>query len=118
MSYFLSIQSATDARLLLRHVDPELGTLLEEKSYGGNCLIYDPGTPEDPFHNIWDKLDLFVPTHFFGWWLKTMILRDWWLCTVVSIMFEVLEYTLEHQLPNFSECWWDHVSWRIAKNLK
>lgn len=23
-------------------------------------------------------------------------------------MFEVLEYTLEHQLPNFSECWWDH----------
>ena len=29
---------------------------------------------------------------------------------VISIMFEVLEYTLEHQLPNFSECWWDHVS--------
>jgi len=27
---------------------------------------------------------------------------------VMSIMFEVLEYTLEHQLPNFSECWWDH----------
>jgi hypothetical protein len=25
-------------------------------------------------------------------------------------MFEILEYTLEHQLPNFSECWWDHVS--------
>ena len=25
-------------------------------------------------------------------------------------MFEVMEYTLEHQLPNFSECWWDHVS--------
>jgi len=24
-------------------------------------------------------------------------------------MFEVVEYTLEHQLPNFSECWWDHV---------
>uniref|UniRef100_A0A1I8FI86 Phosphatidylserine synthase n=1 Tax=Macrostomum lignano TaxID=282301 RepID=A0A1I8FI86_9PLAT len=24
-------------------------------------------------------------------------------------MFEILEYTLEHQLlPNFSECWWDH----------
>jgi len=41
--------------------------------------------------------------------LKTLILRDWWLCTVISIMFEILEYTLEHQLPNFSECWWDHV---------
>ncbi len=23
-------------------------------------------------------------------------------------MFELLEYSFEHQLPNFSECWWDH----------
>lgn len=29
---------------------------------------------------------------------------------IVSVMFEFLEYSLEHQLPNFSECWWDHVS--------
>lgn len=29
---------------------------------------------------------------------------------VTSIGFEILEYSLEHQLPNFSECWWDHVS--------
>lgn len=28
---------------------------------------------------------------------------------IVSVMFEFLEYSLEHQLPNFSECWWDHV---------
>lgn len=37
------------------------------------------------------------------------MIRDWWTCTVVSVMFEFLEYSLEHQLPNFSECWWDHV---------
>ena len=35
------------------HVDPELGRPLPEKSYGGNCLIYDEGRPEDPFHNFW-----------------------------------------------------------------
>lgn len=46
-----------------------------------------------------------------------MILRDWWLCTIISIMFEVLEYTLEHQLPNFSECWWDHVSCPLTFHL-
>ena len=40
---------------------------------------------------------------------QTLIIRDWWLCTVLSIMFEVMEYTMEHQLANFSECWWDHV---------
>lgn len=43
---------------------------------------------------------------------KTLILRDYWLCNVMSIGFELLEYTLQHQLPNFSECWWDHVSIR------
>lgn len=55
-------------------------------------------------------MDLFVPLHLFGWWIKTLLLRDMWLCWVISVMFEILEYTLEHQLPNFSECWWDHVS--------
>ena len=36
---------------------------------------------------------------------QTLIFRDWWLTTVISVMFEFLEYSLEHQLPNFSECW-------------
>lgn len=51
----------------------------------------------------------FVTTHFIGWWLKTIILRDYWLCNVLSFSFEMLEYSLQHQLPNFNECWWDHV---------
>nr|XP_045618708.1 phosphatidylserine synthase 2-like isoform X1 [Procambarus clarkii] len=105
---FMLYQSASGARQLLKHIDPKLGKPMEEKDYGGNCRLYDDDNPEDPYHNIWDKLDLFVPLHFFGWWLKTLLLRDWWLCWVISVMFEILEYTLEHQLPNFSECWWDH----------
>ncbi|PNF28640.1 Phosphatidylserine synthase 2 [Cryptotermes secundus] len=105
---FTLFQTKTDAIHLLKHIDSKLGVPLEEKSYGGNCLIYDKDVPEDPFHNVWDKFDVFVPTHFFGWWLKTLVLRDWWLSVVMSVMFEILEYTLEHQLPNFSECWWDH----------
>lgn len=24
-------------------------------------------------------------------------------------MFEICEYSLQHQLPNFAECWWDHL---------
>ncbi|NWX31602.1 PTSS2 synthase, partial [Notiomystis cincta] len=38
----------------------------------------------------------------------TLMIRDWWMCMIISVMFEFLEYSLEHQLPNFSECWWDH----------
>ncbi|CAM4852385.1 unnamed protein product, partial [Rotaria magnacalcarata] len=53
-------------------------------------------------------MDFFVLSHFFDWWLKTLIVRAYWLCMVTSIGFEILEYSLEHQLPNFSECWWDH----------
>ncbi|ESO09280.1 hypothetical protein HELRODRAFT_150062, partial [Helobdella robusta] len=105
---FVLFQTADDARLLLRHIDPGLGVPLPEKSYGGNCELYDSSRPDNPFHNVKDKMDSFVAVHFFGWWTKTLIVRDWWLCTVTSILFEVLEYTLEHQLPNFSECWWDH----------
>ncbi|XP_029652149.1 phosphatidylserine synthase 2 [Octopus sinensis] len=104
---FLLFQTVHDARQLMTHLDPKLGSPLPEKDYGGNCYIFD-SNHSDPFHNLKDKMDGFVVTHFLGWWLKTLILRDWWLCTVLSIMFEVLEYTLEHQLPNFSECWWDH----------
>ncbi|XP_065583789.1 phosphatidylserine synthase 2-like [Artemia franciscana] len=105
---FALFQSPNDARKLLKHFDKNLGKELDEISYDGSCLIYDPSIPDDLWHNVRNKLDVFVPTHFFGWLLKTLVLRDWWLCTVISVMFEILEYTLEHQLPNFSECWWDH----------
>ena len=27
----------------------------------------------------------------------------------MSILFEILEMTFEHMLPNFKECWWDHL---------
>jgi len=37
----------------MKYIDPKLGVPLPERDYGGNCLIYDPGHPTDPFHNIW-----------------------------------------------------------------
>ncbi|XP_043438086.1 phosphatidylserine synthase 2 isoform X1 [Prionailurus bengalensis] len=104
----LALQTVQDGRQFLKYVDPKLGVPLPERDYGGNCLIYDADNESDPFHNVWDKLDGFVPAHFLGWYLKTLMIRDWWMCTIVSVMFEFLEYSLEHQLPNFSECWWDH----------
>uniref|UniRef100_A0A8C7AD77 Phosphatidylserine synthase n=1 Tax=Neovison vison TaxID=452646 RepID=A0A8C7AD77_NEOVI len=100
---FILFQTVQDGRQFLKYVDPRLGVPLPERDYGGNCLIYDPHNKSDPFHNVWDKLDGFVPAHFLGWYLKTLMIRDWWMCTIVSVMFEFLEYSLEHQLPNFSD---------------
>lgn len=45
-------QTVDNARKLLTFFDESLGKSLPEKSYGGNCLIYDPSVPEDPFHNL------------------------------------------------------------------
>uniref|UniRef100_A0A4W3HRK1 Phosphatidylserine synthase n=1 Tax=Callorhinchus milii TaxID=7868 RepID=A0A4W3HRK1_CALMI len=105
---FILFQTVQDGRQFMKFIDRKLGVPLPERGYGGNCLIYDPENKTDPYHNIWDKLDGFVPAHFLGWYLKTLMIRDWWMCMIISVMFEFLEYSLEHQLPNFSECWWDH----------
>uniref|UniRef100_A0A8C7QM81 Phosphatidylserine synthase n=1 Tax=Oncorhynchus mykiss TaxID=8022 RepID=A0A8C7QM81_ONCMY len=105
---FVLFQTVRDGRQFMKYIDPKLGVALPERDYGGNCLIYDPGNTTDPWHNIWDKMDGFVPAHFLGWYIKTLVIRDWWMCMIISVMFEFLEYSLEHQLPNFSECWWDH----------
>lgn len=105
---YLLFQSVDVARNLFKNIDPSLGIPLSEKSFGGNCLIYDSNMPNNPFHNFLDKMDGFVINHFIGWYFKAIVIRDLWICFIMSFIFELLEYTLEHQLPNFSECWWDH----------
>jgi hypothetical protein len=44
--------------------------------------------------------------HTFGWWAKMVMLRDWRLCWILGILWELLEYSFQHILPNFHECWW------------
>ncbi|XP_066275656.1 phosphatidylserine synthase 2-like [Branchiostoma lanceolatum] len=105
---FVLFQTVDDARQLMKYLDESLGEPLPEQSYGGNCLLWDPDHSQGPLHNLWDKFDIFVPAHFLGWYAKALILRNVWITNVISVMFELLEYTLEHQLPNFNECWWDH----------
>jgi len=105
---FLLFQTIEDARSVLTLIDPALNKPLDFRAYGGSCTLYDPDVPENPFHNLLDKMDGFVIAHAIGWFLKALVIRDFWLATIISFTFELLEYTFEHQLPNFSECWWDH----------
>lgn len=44
-----------------------------------------------------------------GWVFKMFLFRDVYVCWFLSIWFELLEYSFQHILPNFAECWWDHV---------
>jgi len=44
-----------------------------------------------------------------GWFMKTLMFRDIKFVLVLSVFFEVLEVMFQHLLPNFEECWWDHL---------
>ncbi|TPX35235.1 hypothetical protein SmJEL517_g02309 [Synchytrium microbalum] len=93
-------QNKHDARAMLKFLDPSLGVEPSERSYAEACDI--------TWENIYNGLDIFVVAHSIGWFAKALVIRDYWLCWIMSVLFEVLEYSLEHQLPNFAECWWDH----------
>ncbi|KAH7919004.1 PSS-domain-containing protein [Leucogyrophana mollusca] len=97
---FLLFQDLHSARQMMTLLDPTLNVPLPEKSYAENCEL--------TAHNIWNALDIFCVAHALGWFGKAMILRDYWFCWILSIAFEFAEYSLQHQLPNFAECWWDH----------
>ena len=107
---FILLQPLDDARKIFKFFDPKLGQPLPEKSYAEDCRIYTPEHPTNKFANIWDAaVDVHFIAHLLGWWFKMMIIRDVNMCWICSIVFELLEVTFRHWLPNFWECWWDHV---------
>ncbi len=72
-------------------------------------LYFSYSISPPPIYSILQgQMDFFIFAHVAGWWAKTIILRDVWLCWILSVMFEACEYSLQHQMPNFAECWWDH----------
>ncbi|KAK0187700.1 phosphatidyl serine synthase-domain-containing protein [Armillaria mellea] len=97
---FLLFQDLPSARAMMTLLDPALGVPLPEKSYAEDCSLR--------WATIWNALDVFCVAHALGWFGKAMILRDYWFCWILSIAFELAEYSLQHQLANFAECWWDH----------
>lgn len=54
-------------------------------------------------------MDIFIVAHFIGWFFRAIILRNNLLVWTMSLLFEVYELTFRHWLPNFYECWWDHL---------
>lgn len=95
----LLFKNKNDARDL-KYISSSLGRKLPERSYAENCSLN--------FEVINNQLDGFVISHTIGSCIKGLLFRDYWICWIISIAFEIMEYSLAHQLPNFAECWWDH----------
>jgi len=107
---FLLFQSPQDARALVHLLDNRSGISLPERNYAEHCELYTPDDPVSKFRNLWDTInDEYIAAHFIGWWGKTVLIRDASICWTLSILFEVWELTFEFMLPNFKECWWDHI---------
>eukprot|EP00026_Physarum_polycephalum_P008132 Phypoly_transcript_08210.p1 GENE.Phypoly_transcript_08210~~Phypoly_transcript_08210.p1 ORF type:complete len:481 (+),score=76.53 Phypoly_transcript_08210:162-1445(+) len=107
---FLLFQSPQDARALVHLLDNRSGIALPERNYAEHCELYTPDDPTSPFRHLWDTInDEYIAAHFIGWWGKTVLIRDAGICWTISILFEVWELTFEFMLPNFKECWWDHI---------
>lgn len=106
---FLVFQTPEDGRAILHMIEPRMGVPLPEQTYAEDCRIYVPNHPSgNPFANVYEKMDIFIIGHSLGWFIKSLLLRDFWLLHITSVLFELLEYSLAFQLPNFAECWWDH----------
>jgi len=99
---FLLFQDLSSARRMMTQLDPSLNRPLPDKSYAEDCSFTTA--------NLWNAIDIFCLAHALGWFGKALILRDYWFCWILSVAFEFAEYSLQHQLANFAECWWDHVS--------
>lgn len=95
MMSFILFQKKDNVREWLGLLDQTLGSSLPEKSYAEDCSLN--------YEAITSQLDVFVWAHTIGWFAKAIILRDVWFCWILSIMFEIMEYSLQHQLPNFAE---------------
>ena len=77
------------------------------KSYGGDCVMFRNGTMNTILKDT--IFDLFVIAHGLGYFVHALLARNWVMLWVTSVMFEVLEASLQHVVPNFQECWWDHL---------
>jgi phosphatidylserine synthase 2 len=108
LTYFFMLPVDT-ARQALKFFDSSLGKSLPEVSYADDCRVFTPEMSH-PVANIWFAVyDCHFVAHLLGWFGKMLIMRDWYIIWVCSIVFEFLEITFRYWLANFWECWWDHL---------
>lgn len=98
---FLLFQNTQDTRKMLGWVYPDLknGTP-DEKEYAVNCS-------DISLARLWEHIDFFAFSHFFGWALKALLIRHYGILWTISVLWELTEAAFVHLLPNFAECWWD-----------
>lgn len=106
---FFSTLTRDDARYMLKIFDSKLNVPITYKSYADNCSLASSSFPYFNTAPLTDSLDIYIVAHLAGWFIKYLAIRNIWFATFLSLLFELLELTFSHWLPNFNECWWDQL---------
>lgn len=97
---FCQFFSPDELRIIIQFICKNIIFQDVEKSYMEEC---------NSFSSFKDKLDVFVIAHLLGWFVKGFAMRNFFYLFLNSVLFELCELKFQHILPNFYECWWDHV---------
>ena len=78
--------SLVSVRAGMIYMDPSLENAKREidvvESYASDCWNIGLNT-------IWDSLDIFAFAHFWGWGMKALMIRNYGICWVISVTWEV-----------------------------
>jgi len=69
----------------------------------GTCLL----TPIALYRQIF--VAPWVLAHSVGWTVKMLAIRNFSAAFLAACVFEIMEVTLLHAVPEFEECWWDSL---------
>lgn len=100
----LAQQRYEEARFTWNIVEPRVS---EEKSksyfatWQTNCDL--------SLENFSNKLDRYSASHFMGWILHALLIRDYWVMHFWSILTELVELLFGEVIPPLAECWWDQI---------
>lgn len=108
--FVLCFFSSENLQYVLQTIfDNNLGVPITLKDHASDCRVFTPDHATSYIGNITDNLDVFTVCHFLGWFFKVLIFRNKTMAWTMSIGFEIMELSFEVYLPNFRECWWDHL---------
>jgi phosphatidylserine synthase 2 len=100
--FMLSFDAATMRYGLHNIVAPSLGNYSIPQTYAADCRL--------SWTNFCSQFfDIFTLAHAMGYVAKALVYRDWYLLWMHSILFEVIEISAGHLLPNLQECYWDRL---------
>jgi len=93
-------KNESEARSMLQGIHPSLGSPLPLQDLAVECGISNLKAVIFDIHAL---------SHLLGWFLATVALRDVALSWVCGFVWEIVESSLEHNIPELRECWWDKL---------